>query len=245
MEFVFERLVEVDVALFTKCLCSVGLGGCTNEMLRVCLDDHELFHLLFRAVEDTVKGRHARVCEEGVHGSYHDGVAETGWRGPGHRYRHFIPSVRGENVGPPIREQHAFHFSSPFRRGRAQIAWATQSGHSRIRSAFLKKIAQRPKYARVVAVRSCHVFGYVWEDEGGTASSKLKGASKEILLFSLAIYNPLEEASRDRTRTSYDSLGEKLFTQAGIRSHRQDPSVESCIQWEWLGWDPTCGIPRG
>ena len=60
MEFVFERLVELDVALFTKCARSApsgsasGPGGCTNEMLRVCLDDHE-FQLLFRTVEHTAK----------------------------------------------------------------------------------------------------------------------------------------------------------------------------------------------
>ena len=43
MEFVLERPVELDVALFTKCLHSAPSGsafgpGCTNEMLRVCLD---------------------------------------------------------------------------------------------------------------------------------------------------------------------------------------------------------------
>ena len=32
-----------------------GFGGCANEMLRVWLDDRELFQLLFRAVEDTAK----------------------------------------------------------------------------------------------------------------------------------------------------------------------------------------------
>ena len=53
MEFVPEIPVELDVALFTKCLRSApsgsasGLGGCTNEMLQVCLDDCELFQLLF------------------------------------------------------------------------------------------------------------------------------------------------------------------------------------------------------
>ena len=44
-----ERPVELDVALFTKCLRNApsgsasGPGGCTNEVQRVCLDDHELF----------------------------------------------------------------------------------------------------------------------------------------------------------------------------------------------------------
>ena len=50
MEFVPDRLVQLDLTLFTKCLfCAVHP---TNEMLRVCLDNHELFQLLFRAAED-------------------------------------------------------------------------------------------------------------------------------------------------------------------------------------------------
>ena len=45
--------LQLDSMAFAKCLweapagCSPGPGGCTNEMLRVCLDDHELFQLLF------------------------------------------------------------------------------------------------------------------------------------------------------------------------------------------------------
>ena len=58
MEFVPDRPFELDHALFTKCLqsapsgCAPGPGGCSNEMLRVCLDDCEVFQLLFRAAED-------------------------------------------------------------------------------------------------------------------------------------------------------------------------------------------------
>ena len=57
MEFALDRSFELDHALFTKCLqsapsgCAPGPGGCTNEMLRVCLD-REVFQLLFRAAED-------------------------------------------------------------------------------------------------------------------------------------------------------------------------------------------------
>ena len=56
MEFVPERPVELDVALFTKCLRSApsgsasGLGGCTNDVLQVCLDDYELFQLLSQSL---------------------------------------------------------------------------------------------------------------------------------------------------------------------------------------------------
>ena len=55
VEFVPDRPLELDIKLFTKCLqnapsgCAPGPEGCTNEMLRTCLDDPEVFQLLFRA----------------------------------------------------------------------------------------------------------------------------------------------------------------------------------------------------
>ena len=58
MEIVPDRPLQLDFKLFTKCLqnapsgCAPGPGGCTNEMLRTCLDDPEVFQLLFRAAED-------------------------------------------------------------------------------------------------------------------------------------------------------------------------------------------------
>ena len=57
MGYVPEQALMMDFALFTKCLqsapsgVSAGPGGCTNEMLRVCLDDAEVLQLLFRAAE--------------------------------------------------------------------------------------------------------------------------------------------------------------------------------------------------
>ena len=54
--------LQLDSKAFAKCLreapsgCPPGPGGCTNEMLRVCLDDHELFQLLFSASEDFARG---------------------------------------------------------------------------------------------------------------------------------------------------------------------------------------------
>ena len=61
--FVPDRSVELDMKLFTKCVqsapsgCSPGPGGCTNEMLRLCLDDMELFQMLFRAAEDFARAQ--------------------------------------------------------------------------------------------------------------------------------------------------------------------------------------------
>ena len=41
--------------MFAECTIRSGPGGCTNEMLRVCLDDAEVFQLLFRAAEDLTR----------------------------------------------------------------------------------------------------------------------------------------------------------------------------------------------
>ena len=55
-------LVVLSRKIFTKCLqeassgSSPGPGGCTNEMLRVCLDDGELFQLLYFAAQDFADG---------------------------------------------------------------------------------------------------------------------------------------------------------------------------------------------
>ena len=62
LEFQPDHPLQLDSKLFAKCLreapsgCSPGPGGCTNEMLRVCLDDNELFQLLFSASEDFASG---------------------------------------------------------------------------------------------------------------------------------------------------------------------------------------------
>ena len=58
LAFVPEHPLQLDFSLFTKCLQnaksgrSPGPGECSNEMWRVCLDDYEVFQLLFRAAED-------------------------------------------------------------------------------------------------------------------------------------------------------------------------------------------------
>ena len=62
MDFQPMSLLQVDSKTFAKRLreapsgCSSGPGGCTNEMFRVCSDDHELFQLLFSASEDFARG---------------------------------------------------------------------------------------------------------------------------------------------------------------------------------------------
>ena len=58
LDFVPESTLQLDKQLFVECLqtapsgCAPGPGGCTNEMLHVCLDDHETLELLTSAAED-------------------------------------------------------------------------------------------------------------------------------------------------------------------------------------------------
>ena len=62
MEFQPAAPLNLDPKIFHHCLSGApsgvapGPGGCTNEMLRVCLDDIETTQLLFRAVEDLARG---------------------------------------------------------------------------------------------------------------------------------------------------------------------------------------------
>ena len=61
LEFHPERELKLDAKIFAECLrnaptgCSPGPGGCSNEILKVCLDDHESLALLTVAAEDFAK----------------------------------------------------------------------------------------------------------------------------------------------------------------------------------------------
>ena len=58
VDFVPESPLQLDAKIFAKCLRTAPSGnapgprGCTNEMLRVCLDDMETLALLTSAAED-------------------------------------------------------------------------------------------------------------------------------------------------------------------------------------------------
>ena len=57
------QALVLDATLFSKCLASApsgsapGPGGCTNEMLKVCLDDAEVSQLLFLAAQDMARAQ--------------------------------------------------------------------------------------------------------------------------------------------------------------------------------------------
>ena len=58
IDYIPESPLQLDAKIFAKCLQTApsgsapGPGGCTNEMLRVCLDDVETLSLLISAAED-------------------------------------------------------------------------------------------------------------------------------------------------------------------------------------------------
>ena len=62
-EFQPERPLNLDRKIFHDCLrgspsgVASGPGGCTNEMLRVCLDDQETLSLVFEAAQDFARGQ--------------------------------------------------------------------------------------------------------------------------------------------------------------------------------------------
>ena len=61
LDFEPQSTLQLDAELFARCLqmapfgSSPGPGGCTNEMLRVCLDDRETLELQTTAAEDLAR----------------------------------------------------------------------------------------------------------------------------------------------------------------------------------------------
>ena len=61
LNYVADQPLVLDGTLFSKCLASApagsapGPGGCTNEMLKVCLDDVEVTQFLFLAAQDMAR----------------------------------------------------------------------------------------------------------------------------------------------------------------------------------------------
>ena len=67
MDYAPNSPLAMDMKIFAKCLRiasagSVGLGRCSNEMLKVCLDD-ETCQLLFLVAEDFARGTAPNVSQ--------------------------------------------------------------------------------------------------------------------------------------------------------------------------------------
>ena len=136
MDFVPEEGVKLDAKLFATCRRSApsgsspGPGGCTNEMSRVCLDDHEALLLLTSAAEDF-----ARASVPGhlhlFHHGHNDGIAQAGGRHPWHCNQHVIPQIGRKDDGQTWNKL-ARHSSSRCPHGRGPTVWGMRSGWSLI-----------------------------------------------------------------------------------------------------------------
>ena len=105
-----SRVREIPRKLRTKCLqnapsgCAPRPGGCTNEMLQVCTDDPEVFHLLIRAAEDCASSSMPETIRKATIVRHHDSSSETRRCGSRHCHGHVFPKTRCEDVGVSVRE---------------------------------------------------------------------------------------------------------------------------------------------
>ena len=110
---VMEYRPDVPLALswktFTKCLrespsgSSPGPGGCTNEMLRVCLDDEEVLQWSYFGGTRFRARRCTNRSITRVHVGNHDGVAKERWRCARNRHRNEFSPTRCQNVSATVR----------------------------------------------------------------------------------------------------------------------------------------------
>ena len=108
-----------------------GPGECTHEMLKLCLDDAETSHLLFRAAEDLARAQAPDCITRAFVGATMTALQQSdGWCAPqarrsgGWLRRHWLV-----NSGR-LWKQFVLRISSPSPQGRALIASDTPSGRS-------------------------------------------------------------------------------------------------------------------
>ena len=107
LDFTPEAELQSDAKLFAKCLQSApsgsspGLGGCTYEMIKVCLDDWETLQLL-TSVCGRFRQGHITRSVEGILPCHLHSIAEEGWRSEGHRDRQCFPTFGCKDFGQTI-----------------------------------------------------------------------------------------------------------------------------------------------
>ena len=99
MQFVPEVPLQLNMKIFAFCIRSApagsapGSGGCTNEMLKVCLDDAETFQLLGLAAADFAR---SRVPPNAMHCFTMETLTEERRRSARDSHRHHIPKTAGQ-----------------------------------------------------------------------------------------------------------------------------------------------------
>ena len=193
------RPVDLDSFLFAKCLASApsgsapGPGGCTFEMLKVCLEDAETLHLLFRAAEDLARAEAPEPITRAFMSATmtallkHDG----GVRGiaTGTSFRRLVAKTMARQFGKAVEAACApFQFALSTRAGTDCVGHAVRAMTDAnpectvlsidgvgaydhvLRSSFLSKLHSVPSLQGLLPfVRSIYAqtTTYVWEDGTG------------------------------------------------------------------------------
>ena len=117
LNFVPGQALVLDAILFCKCLASAlsgsapGPGGCTNEMLKVCLDDAEVSQLLFLAAQDMARAQIPESAKTFMLATMTALQKKDG--GAGGIVTVLFSQVGRQNVGPPVREGGRVHVHHP------------------------------------------------------------------------------------------------------------------------------------
>ena len=217
--------VVLDPVAFSQCLSSApsgsspGPGGCTYEMLKVCLDDRETLHLLLPRCRRFGSGRGTRDRDQSVHDVNHDGIAEERRRGARNRNGHIFSSACRSHTRSAIRQGSGGSVRSISTRagtdcvGHAIGVLTDADPECTIlsidgvgaydhvfRSSFLTKLHQVPGLRGLLPfVRSIYAqpTTYVWTDDTGAqhrirqAEGGEQGDPLMPLLFSLGIHDSL------------------------------------------------------
>ena len=205
LEFNPSVPLQLEIRTFVDCLRSApagsapGPGGCSYEMLKVCLDDPEVTQLLFMAAEDVARGTASDVSRSFMLAtmtaiSKRDG----GVRGiaTGAAFRRLVAKTLARQFGAEVEKACApFQFALSTRAGTDCVGHAIRAsadanpratvlsidgigGYDHVlRSAMLTKLVEVPQLQGLVPyVRSVYALPtrYAWEDEqalGGSGDS--------------------------------------------------------------------------
>ena len=246
MEFVPDQPLELDF----KCLqnapsgCAPGPGGCTNEMSRTCLDDPEVFQLLFWAAEDCASASMPETIRRAFMSA-----SMTPLRG-------ITTGTLAHQFGKAVEATCApLQFALSRRAGTDCVGHAIQAVTDAnpcarchtydhvYRSAMLAKLHEVPSLQGLLPfVRAAHATSYVWEDEAGVQHRIIQAEGGEQsnplmpLLRSMTHYNWLRGSTsilRPQFQTALTqrmTASERCSRKHPTSHRREDARVESGVR---------------
>ena len=243
LNFVPGQVLVLDATVFSKCLASApvgsapGPGGCTNEMLKVCLDDAEVMQHLFLAAQDMARAQIPHSARTFMFATMTALRKEDGGvRGiaSGTSLRRLVAKTLGRQFGKVVES------------GQTILSINGIGAYDHVlRSAMMCKLHSVPGLRGLlpfVRTTYAHPTSYRWQDAMGGE----QGDPLMPLLFSLAIHDALVAVQAElgegevlfaflddvyvvtgpnRTREVFDLLAEHLWRVAGIWLHTEKTRV--------------------